>query len=402
VRAPDLGVTTRSPQALDAIHRFGGELLSHGCHAAVIFEGVIADPECALAHAYAATLFLCLSTRAGQVQAAPHIAAARALDASPRESAIVAAVSAWGAGDEAHAAQGFAGVVDRWPHDLVAAKLAQILQLASGDARAMVRTASTAAAADPGGHALGLLAFALDQNGETDRAEALARRAIDRDPVSDPWAQHAMAHVHSAREDWAAGRAFLRAHAPSWDRCSSFMLTHNWWHAALFSLRLGDVDGALDLYDTRVWGVRKGHCQDQLNAVSLLSRLEIAGADGGARWADVADHAALNAAQVVSGFAELHYLYALARAGRDTEADAVAAMLGEIRARDPDNPAGDLAIGLLLHARRQFYPAALALGQSRRRHARVGGSQVQRQWFDELLVDSLARSRVEGGARACA
>ncbi|MBO9711687.1 hypothetical protein [Sphingomonas sp.] len=395
MRAPELAVATRSAAAVEAIHRFGGELLSHGCHASVIFEAVLADPECALAHAHAAALFLCLSTRAGQVQAAPHVAAAQALEASPRERQIVAAVAAWAEGDERRAAALFADTVAQWPHDLVSAKFAQILQLATGEVRAMVRTASLAAAADPMGYGAGLLAFALDQAGETDRAEAQARRAIDRNPNTDPWAQHAMAHILCAREEWIEGRAFLRAHAASWTRCSSFMLTHNWWHAALFALWLGDRDDALRLFDEQVWGVRKAHCQDQINAVSLLARLEMRGVDGGERWADIAGYVGAHAGEGVSGFAELHYLYALARAGEDAKvAEALRACTGTV------SPLADLAQGLVAHARGQWHAAAVSLGQQRRGRGEIGGSQVQRQWFDELLVDSLVRSR--GEVRACA
>jgi hypothetical protein len=308
VPAPELGATTRSPEALTAIHRFGGELLSHGCHASAIFEALAADPNCAVAHACAAALFLSLTTREGMVQAVPHLRMAKlhARHASERERMLIAAISAWGACDPARAARLLSDLVMRWPHDVVSAKLCQILQLASGETASMVRTASHAAAADPNGYAAGLLAFALDQAGETDRAAALAARAVDRNPLTDPWAQHAMAHVHCAREDWIEGRAFLRAHAGSWDRCSSFMLTHNWWHAALFALWLGDGEGALRLFDDHVWGVRKGHCQDQINAVSLLARLEARGVQGGARWQDIAMHAGARAGDAISDFADLH------------------------------------------------------------------------------------------------
>ncbi len=396
--SPELPVASASPAAVEAVHRFGHELLSHGCRTSAIFEALVADPDCALAHGYAGALFLSLTTREGNVQAAPHLDAAndRVRHASPREQRIVAAIGRWGAGDPRAAARVLADVVAEWPHDVVSAKLCQILQLAAGDTASMVRTASHAAAADPHGYAAGLLAFALDQAGETDRAASIAARAVDRNPVTDPWAQHVMAHVHCAREDWVEGRAFLRTHAPTWERCSSFMLTHNWWHAALFALWLDDREGALRLFDDHVWGVRKGHCQDQINAVSLLARLEMRGVDGGERWRDIALHAAPHAGDAISGFADLHTLYALARAGEDRGADALVAAL----AARGEGPLGDLARGVAAHARGQWYAAAVALGQQRRRCSEIGGSQVQRQWFDELLVDSLVRSR--GEVRACA
>jgi hypothetical protein len=61
-----------------------------------------------------------------------------------------------------------------------------------------------------------------------------------------------------------------------------------------------------------------------------------------------------------------------------------------------------IARGVVAHARGQHYSAAIALGQGRRQLARLGGSQVQRQWFDALFVDGLARARAGEGARACA
>jgi len=35
IDTPEIAITTRSLAAVQAIHRFGAELLSHGCHASV-------------------------------------------------------------------------------------------------------------------------------------------------------------------------------------------------------------------------------------------------------------------------------------------------------------------------------------------------------------------------------
>ncbi len=107
------------------------------------------------------------------------------------------------------------------------------------------------------------------------------------------------------------------------------MYTHNWWHAALFRLDMDDAAASLALFDTRVWGVRKTYVQDQVNAVSLLSRLELRGVDVGDRWTDVAAHVLPRIHDRQNAFLDLHYLYALARAG---EIDAVTGMLAEMEA----------------------------------------------------------------------
>ena len=72
----------------------------------------------------------------------------------------------------------------------------------------------------------------------------------------------------------------------------------------------------LELYDRHCWGVAKDYSQDQVGAVSLLARLEIAGIDVGTRWQDLGDHLAPRAHDTVQPFLTLQYLYGLARAGR--------------------------------------------------------------------------------------
>ena len=40
----------------------------------------------------------------------------------------------------------------------------------------------------------------------------------------------------------------------TWAACNSMLLTHNWWHLALYYLEQGDWQTTLTLYDTCVWG----------------------------------------------------------------------------------------------------------------------------------------------------
>ncbi|MEY2928119.1 MAG: hypothetical protein RL367_2596, partial [Pseudomonadota bacterium] len=216
-----LPITTISPPAAKAIHRFAEELLSHGSNAAIIFEALAADPDCALGHAYSAALFLTQMTREGQVQAAPRIAAAQDLAGlcSAREVATIKAIAAWGRGDERHAITVLRGVVECNPHDLVAAKFCQILELNVGDISGMVRTSAMAAAVEGrSGYALGLHGYALEQAGQAELALRYARRAVSLNPDRDPWAQHAIGHAIVAMGQPVEARAFLHSVSHSWDR----------------------------------------------------------------------------------------------------------------------------------------------------------------------------------------
>ena len=72
----------------------------------------------------------------------------------------------------------------------------------------------------------------------------------------------------------------------------------------------------LDIYDRHCWGVAKDYSQDQIGAVSLLARMELAGIDVGTRWQDLGEYLAARARDTVQPFLTLQYLYGLARAGR--------------------------------------------------------------------------------------
>jgi tetratricopeptide (TPR) repeat protein len=390
-------VTTATSATVEAIDRFTIQVLSHGKEAGALLAAAEADPDCGLLQAYVGALYLFLQTAEGLDKAAPYLTRARALarTASEREQLTLAALDAWRTGAPERALDLHRRIALTWPRDLLNLKLAQIHQLNRGD-RAGMRELAEAALPHGREHsyAWGMLAFALEQAGALDAAEDAGRRAVgmNRD---DPWAQHAVAHVLEARRDPDGGLAFLAPLSGTWDRCSSFMYTHNWWHAALFRLDLDDAAAALALFDARVWGVRKTYVQDQVNAVSLLSRLELRGVDVGNRWADVAAHVGPRIDDRQNAFFDLHYLYALARAGED---EAAAEMLAGMRAHaaiaSPSSRviwsevAVPAARGLAAHARRRFAEAASALGSVLPRMFLLGGSTAQQAWFEQLYQDS--------------
>lgn len=389
----DLPITASHPETSTAIHDFAFELASHGRGAGDILRAAEADPESALANAYAAALFLTLMTREGQRRAANPLACALARygDCHPREQQTIAAITAWHTGDAPKAVGLLRATVQSWPHDVVAAKLCQILEIGLGDGRGMLQTSGMAAAVDGrSGYALGLHAYALEQAGECGLAMRFARRAIEHNPGKDPWAEHVVAHVFAADDQPIEGRTFLHAHASGWDRCSSFMLTHNWWHLALFEIELGNGAAAFELLRNRVWGVRKEHAQDQINAISLLARLELAGMQAPSIWDDIAHHIEDRAGDRINDFLDLHYLYALAHAERDGK---VRAMLERF---DPQTPVGAIAHGIAAHAKGEYRLAASMIAPFRPHFHAIGGSNVQRDLFERIFIDSVVRCRDAG------
>ncbi|MEO8545090.1 MAG: tetratricopeptide repeat protein [Burkholderiaceae bacterium] len=362
--------------------------------------------ESAIAQAYCAALHMFAETRDGPVNARPFIdaAIAAAPRASTRERQFVAAIAAWIDGDLAQAIGLHQQLARTHPRDLVSVKLGQYHLFNQGDAIGMLRLALAALpAASDVAQMHGMAAFGWEQCHLMPQAEAAGRTALAMTP-REPWAQHALAHVMLTQGRLQEGQQFMRHCSPTWTGLNSFMETHNWWHLALFEIDLGHADAALALYDRQVWGVVKAYSQDQIGAVSLLARLELAGVDVGDRWQDVADHLQARTADQVLPFLDLQYLYGLARAGRpqaetllrniEAHGQTLAGSTGTSVTnaapvwREVATPA---AYGLMAHAQGRHAQAIEALGQALPKLLQIGGSHAQRDLFEQIHLDALLR-----------
>lgn len=400
VLANGLRVTADDPAVAASLDALEADLLRYGRGVAAYLQGPAPGSDSTLANAYAAAIHLFAMSADGRARAAPLIATAERLapGATEHERMVVAGVSAWARGDLRRATALHLEAAHRWPEDLVSAKICQFHQLNAGDFAGMLAcTSALVRARSENGFVHGMHAFALEQMGDATAAERAGRMASAMN--DDPWAHHAVAHVLDSAGCAAEGRRWMAERAPLWDDCSSFLYTHNWWHAALFEMALGDHAAALDLFDRRVWGVRRDCCQDQINAVSLLVRFELLGLDVGDRWADLSPHLERRIGDRANAFVDLHYAYGLARAGSDR---AVENQLGAMRRSMA--AAGDTARtvfrkavltaaeGMVAHARSDFARAAAALTAIRHACVTFGGSRTQRRLVDLVREDSVARA----------
>ena len=172
-----------------------------------------------------------------------------------------------------------------------------------------------------------MIAFAYEQCHMLPEAEKPRPARAIRLQRKEPWAHHALAHVLLTQGRNDEARAFLDDVKETWTGLNSFMLTHNWWHLSLVMIEQGEAERVLEHFAGQIWGVWKEYSQDQIGAVSLLARLELAGVDVGDRWQDVADYLAARVDDTCSRSSTMQYLYGLARAGRP-EADAMLANVG--------------------------------------------------------------------------
>jgi tetratricopeptide (TPR) repeat protein len=393
-------VTTIREPTLRAVDDFVEGVLAYETRAEGIVAAADAAPESCLTNAYAGLLWMFLEAPDAPLRAAPYLAAAKraAPAATRREQLNTALLDAWAADDLPGTLRLCERVSDEFPRDLVVVKVHQYLEFNRGNAPAMLRIALKAREANadvPYMH--GMLAFAYEQCHLLDQAERAACAALDL-KRKEPWAQHALAHVMLTRGRIDPGAAFLEGMQDTWSGLNSFMVTHIWWHLALFYLSQGRSARVLEIYDRHCWAVAKNYSQDQIGAVSLLARMELAGIDVGGRWQDLADHLAARVHDTVLPFLTMQYVFGLARAGR-SEADE---LLGAVRraaelappfTRDVwQSVALPACEGLYAYAQGDYDAAWRQLGRALPRMAEAGGSHAQRDLFDQLLLSAAISS----------
>lgn len=399
-------VTLEGASSRAALDDFVEGFIASEARAANILQAQ--DDASPLVQAYCAALHMFAETADAAANARPFIERAQeqAGRATPRERRFIEAVAAWVAGELDRAIVLHEEQAIEHPRDLASLKLGQYHLFNRGDSPGMLRLALHAvpAAADvPYLH--GMLAFAWEQCHFLAEAEAAARQAIAM-RRKEPWAHHALAHVLLTQGRLAEGHAFLQDVSATWTGLNSFMVTHNWWHQALFALDLDRSDEVLSIYDHHVWGEVKEYSQDQVNAVSLLARAELAGVDVGGRWQDLGGHLARRSHDHVLPFLDLQYLYGLARAGRLEAAQGWMTSIEQHALRQQG--AADTvwqrvcvpaARGLLAHAMGDWKTAVEALGHAMPRLVEIGGSHAQRDLFAQLHLDALIRSGHLSGAQ---
>ena len=354
------------------------------------------DPDYVPAHLLRAGMAIAAKDRAAFVALDESLAAlARLAPAlNERERLHCDAAATWRAGEHARAAAAYAGIVRRWPHDLLAIRLAQSCLFMLGQADAML--AVTVGALPHGregtpGHdaLLALHAFALDESGDCVRAEGAARRALAIEP-GNPCAIHAVAHALDGRAAGRPGLAWLESRAGDWAGDGA-MTSHNWWHVALAHLALGRPERSLAVYDAALAPALERIGADAMDAAALLWRLELGGVEVGTRWRAVAATFGLRPQPSLWPLVDVHAGIAFAAAGRARELDRLCGKLelGHDAARAV---AAAVVRALQAFAASDYAAAAAILAPAAAESWRLGGSLAQREIVALTLEAAQRRS----------
>ena len=396
-----LAVTTDSDRAIAAVNHFADAAVSLKPGITDITAAARREPECAMLQICAAVLHALsqsnLEARRGFRYL--ELARQRSADLNDREQIFIDAVAAGCDGDFDRAIGAYQHIIERWPRDILAAKLAEFHCFETGDAGRQLEIMEKMAGANGDSpNALAMYAFALELNGQRERAEQFSRAALGQDPES-MWAQHCLAHVYGEQARVREGIATLENYAPGWRSFGQYIQSHNWFHLATLYLMRLDFDRALDAYRRHIWGFQPDEIVEHTDAILLLWYVELAGGKVQERWRQIAPHIRAKAHEQVFPFLTTTYLYALERAGESAEVDGALAEMEEYARRQTGRAAYvwneiglNQARGSVAFARGDYERAAAMLGGALGDVACGGGSDEQRAVFTQSHFVSLCRA----------
>ena len=403
-----LALTTTVSKAAESYNAAVRSFLEYRLDASALAKTCVSeDPDFSMGQCLRGYLLMgmCSFAVVPKARAALLEAERTAATATPRERQHVQALRQWVDGDLVGANATWERIIAAHPLDIVALRMHHYncfwMCLTRGLRATPASVVDCWAENMPGyGNLLGMLAFGLEENGEYGLAERAGRRATELNP-DDLWALHSVAHVLEMQGRDEEGRQWLSQPHDRWHDRNPFH-RHVWWHLALFTLASRQVDQALHLYDQVVLGDESDFYLDIQNAASLLTRLELSGANVGGRWKILADHAAKHIDDHALIFTDIHCVLSLAREKRFDEAGQLIRSLAAYGKNAPaymkdviERLGVPLSEGVLAFETGRYDDAVELILPLRHMNASVGASHAQRDLFDIILMEAAARSGQE-------
>ena len=394
---------TQSPEARDAYDVAVKKFLGAESQVVNSFESAIeADEGFALAHIGLA--------REMQLRARPDLVKAsltRARELAPglsaRERSHIHVSGLLLEGKSAEARKAVYEHVEDWPKDVMVAQMCTSVfgligfsGLPGREAEQLAYTSRLASHYEDDWWCRAQLAFAQLEVGQLDVAEVNIEAALEANPHSAHSA-HIRAHLFYENLEDEDGLHYL---ADWWKRYDpeGILYNHVSWHVGLWSLETGDLDRMWQVLDVDI-SPEHSH-GPPLNVLTdtaaLLFRAELAGVEVPIdRWKSLSAYALARFPKSGLCFADVHAAIAHARSG---DQKSLSALVDGAR-----GPAADLT-RTLSTAYREMEDghnsrAAELFAESMRDHARMGGSNAQRDLIDLSLAACLVRDGRQQEAR---
>jgi tetratricopeptide (TPR) repeat protein len=403
-----LPLTAASSAAVAAIDVFTARLSRIDRGAEAILEAAKIFPATPMIQLGAAVFCLFGQTAEADKAAKEYLDAAEPLlaSANDRERRLHAAFLHWLRKDHLGAVAALEEITEAYPRDILSIKTAEFIYYILGqqhEGPRFLRHMERVAAANVGDpDFLAAHGFAHELCGHADEAERLAEEALARDDCV-PWAHHCLAHVYLRRGEADAGVRRLESLLPLWMSAGRVIHCHNAWHLAVAYLERLGLDEAEALLHSHVSGVTPELVVEQLDAIALAWRIEMAGRRLDSLWPALAERVEPRIDDCYMPFITVHQIYALARAGRE---EAVPRCIARVRARGLADDAEAMRswrrVGLAAveasaaYGRGAAAECARLLGQVIEDVTVVGGSDAQvgllRQTYLCSLIESGSKS----------
>lgn len=412
VDAYDYSLTTQSEAAAAAYREGVALMLAAWPGAKECFEQAIAlDPDFALAHSALARWF---AMHADMSATRQHIGRAGELAetlSDAREKSHIAILTDSLSGRPQQAISGVLQHLESWPRDVIILSLplgAFGLYAFSGmrehnEAKAELCKRMASAFSSDDWWFLTYHGWSIAENGEVQAGRELLERAMML-KTDNANGAHALVHCMVEGGDGEIAERYVKDWLPSYDR-SGILHGHIAWHRALALLERGDFDAAYTVYQELVRP--EASLGMPINVVSdgasFLWRCDLYGhAARREDWDAIADYTLQSFPKAGHAFVDSHAAMAFAGAGRT---DALSRRLSEIsdkceRSDHQGLPvAARLAESFVAIKRCEYGAAARILGACASDISRIGGSNAQREVFEDTLIVALMMSDQKLAAR---
>jgi pentatricopeptide repeat protein len=323
--AQGLEISGSDTGVVDCIDHFHQQILSSGKEPDKILQAAQHFPECTLIQIYSGIVYLYAQEDTATKIAENYFKQALMTlgSANTREKLLYQAAIAWSQLDYESAINVLTSILHSYPQDTLSLKFAEWMFYCSGQAwhaPAFLNLCDGVALHhqnDP--HFLAIHSFALELNGRFWEAKTMAEKALQIE-LTTPWAHHSLAHVYLMTNRMEEGLNFLEGVQSSWENVFTLLKSHNTWHLALFYLAKLNSNELHRLFNTGIFGTLPASAGEQIDAISLLWRMDMAGIGSPELYQKISPHLQEHPFEFYTGFNSAHFIYALTRAGKIDQA----------------------------------------------------------------------------------
>uniref|UniRef100_A0A7N8WL46 Tetratricopeptide repeat protein 38 n=1 Tax=Mastacembelus armatus TaxID=205130 RepID=A0A7N8WL46_9TELE len=371
------------------------------------FEGCIAaiqaaDPNFVMGHVISTGLELVATTSSTRLNerlasaVRQTVELANSQDISPRERLHVKAMELFSHGNFPKACDVWEDILVDHPTDMLALKFAHDAYFYMG---AQTQMRDSVARVLPhwkphlplSSYLKGLYSFGLLETRFYDQAEKVAMEGLALAP-DDAWSVHSVAHVYEMTAEMDKGLKFMESREKDW-QVSDVLACHNYWHWALYFLE--------KVKDYNEFSQSTTGCMlDTVDACSMLYRLEMEGVCVKDRWRELLQVTQPHTDDHVTLFNDIHFLMVALGAKESATSQHLLEGLQELAKEPGDNQQHQLAgtVGvpmcqaMIQYDQGNYGETVELLHPLRYRIVDIGGSDAQRDLFNQLLIHAALKS----------